>query len=466
MKKFSSFTTFRSFTTFARPPKFDHSVKKYTGPTRDEIEEMRAKFHAKVALFYESPLTIVEGSMQYLFDEKGNRYVDMFAGIATVSCGHCHPKVVEAGIQQMKRLQHCSNLFLNPQMALYSKELVAKLPPQFECVFLVNSGTDANELATLLARQYTNNFDMISMSNGYHGSSSVTSTLGGMSTWKFKSQKNVGVFHAKHPYLAKFPALINEDKILEFFVNDVEEIIKCSTNGKVAGFISETVQGVGGVVPLIDGYLKEVYEIIRKNGGVCISDEVQTGFGRLGNHFWGFESQGVVPDIVTMAKGMGNGFPLGAVATTREIMDKITERNFFNTFGGNPVGAAIGRAVLEVIEEDQLQANAANVGGQMKAQLRRLQEKYPLIGDVRGEGLLLGVEIVDEEGAPNKIDAALLQDMMKSHKVIIGRGGYAGNVLRLKPPLCATRADADYTVLSLSNCFELLPSVKERSVNF
>ncbi|XP_022157292.1 alanine--glyoxylate aminotransferase 2 homolog 2, mitochondrial-like isoform X2 [Momordica charantia] len=418
-------------------PAFEYCPPPYDGPSAEEIMAKRKEFLSpSMFCFYKKPLNLVDGKGQYLFDEEGRRYVDAFGGIATVSCGHCHPKVVEAIINQAKRLQHSTILYLNNAIADFAHALASKLPPNLKVVFFTNSGTEANELALMMARLYTANHDVISLRNSYHGNAAATMAATAQSIWKFNLIQN------PDPYRGIF----GSDG--EKYATDLQEIIHYGTSGNIAAFISEAIQGVGGIVELAPGYLPAAYKIVRNAGGLCIADEVQAGFGRTGSHFWGFETQGVVPDIVTMAKGIGNGIPLGAVVTTPEIAQVLTRSSYFNTFGGNPVCTAAGRAVLEVIEKEKLQQNAFDVGTHLKNRLTALQHKHQLIGDVRGRGLMLGVELVTDRQlkTPAKAETLHLMDQMKDLGLLIGKGGCHGNVFRITPPLCFTKQDADFLV--------------------
>ncbi|XP_027352595.1 alanine--glyoxylate aminotransferase 2 homolog 3, mitochondrial-like [Abrus precatorius] len=425
-------------------PAFDYTPPAYSGPSGDDILAKRREYLSPSILhFYKTPLNVVEGRRQYLFDDKGRRYLDGFGGIATVGCGHCHPDVVAAVVEQTKRLQHSTVLYLNHAVADFAEALASKLPGNLKVAFFTNSGTEANELAILIARLYTGCHDIISLRNSYHGNAAGTMGATAQSIWKFNVVQS-GVHHAVNP--DPYRGLFGSDG--EKYARDVEEIISFGTSGNVAAFISEAIQGVGGIVELAPGYLPAAYSSVRKAGGLCIADEVQAGFARTGSHFWGFEAQGVVPDIVTMAKGIGNGIPLGAVVTTPEIAKALTHRSYFNTFGGNPVSTAAGLAVLRVIEKEKLQENAHVVGSYLKNRLNELKDKYELIGDVRGRGMLLGVELVTDRQhkTPAKNETLHVMDQMKELGVLIGKGGYYGNVFRITPPLCFTKEDADFLV--------------------
>lgn len=425
-------------------PPFDYSPPPYNGPSADEILAKRKTFLSP-SLFhlYNKPLNVVDGKMQYLFDENGRRYLDAFGGIATVCCGHCHPDVVDSIVNQIKRIQHSTVLYLNHAIADFAEALASKMPGNLKVVFFTNSGTEANELAIMMARLYTGCNDIISLRNAYHGNAAGTMGATAQSNWKFNVVQT-GVHHALNP--DPYRGVFGADG--EMYAKDVQDLIDFGTSGHVAGFLSESIQGVGGIIELAPGYLPAVYKSIKKAGGLCIADEVQAGFARTGSHFWGFEAHGVVPDIVTMAKGIGNGIPLGAVVTTPEIAEVLTRRSYFNTFGGNPVCTAAGHAVLKVIQKDKLQNNAHVVGSYLKERLTALKDKYGIIGDVRGRGFLLGVEFVTDRQlkTPAKAEALYIMDKMKEMGVLVGKGGFYGNVFRITPPLCFTKEDADYLV--------------------
>ncbi|THG09544.1 alanine--glyoxylate aminotransferase 2 homolog 3, mitochondrial-like [Camellia sinensis] len=425
-------------------PPFEYSPPPYTGPSATEILQKRKQFLSpSMFYFYNKPLNIVDGKMQYLYEDNGRRYLDAFGGIATVCCGHCHPDVVKAIVDQTNRLQHSTILYLNPTVVDFAEALASKLPGDLKVVFFTNSGTEANELAMMIARLYTGCHDIVSLRNAYHGNAAGTMGATGQCNWKFNVVQS-GVHHALNP--DPYRGVFGSDG--EKYARDVEDLITFGTSGHVAGFISEAIQGVGGIIELAPGYLPAVYSSIKKAGGLCIADEVQSGFARTGSHFWGFETQGVVPDMVTMAKGIGNGIPLGAVVTTPEIAEVLTRRSYFNTFGGNPVCTAAGLAVLKVIEREKLQENAHVVGSYLKERLTALKDKHEIIGDVRGRGLMLGVELVTDHQlkTPAKVETMHVMEQMKDMGVLVGKGGFYGNVFRITPPLCFTKNDADFLV--------------------
>jgi alanine-glyoxylate transaminase/(R)-3-amino-2-methylpropionate-pyruvate transaminase len=430
-------------------PPCDHVPRPYDGPSRDEVLAMRRQY-ANPAIFttYREPLMIVEGHMQWLFDETGRRYLDMFAGIVTVSCGHCHPKVTARIKEQVDTLQHATTIYLHPGMPMLAKKLASKMPRGLDVTYFVNTGSEANDLAINMARLATGHTDVIALRNGYHGGSPSSMALTSHHTWKFPLPSGTGVHHAVNPDPYRSPYEGTPEEIASKSAADIRDLIRFSTPGKVAGFIAEPVQGVGGATHGAPNYLKEAYAIIREHGGLCIADEVQTGFGRTGEHYWGFQNFGVVPDFVTMAKGIGNGVPLAAVTTRMEIAQKLTQRIHFNTFGGNPVCMAAGLAVLDVIDEDGLQENSRVVGARLKSGLESLKGRHRLIGDVRGMGLMLGVELVRDRGTkePAKSETIDILEATREMGVLIGKGGLDGNVLRIKPPMCITAEDADFAL--------------------
>ena len=437
-------------------PHCDHVPRPYTGPTRAEVIAMRKQFtHPSIFTIYSEPLMIVEGHMQYLYDETGRRYLDLFAGIATVSVGHAHPTVTKALTDQAGMLQHASTIYLHPHFPALAKKLASKMPKGLDVTYFTNSGSEANDLAIQMARLHTGNRDVIALRNAYHGGSPSSGGLTSLHTWKQPVGGDGFIHHVVHPDPYRSPFTGTPDQIATQSVREISETIKYSTSGRVAAFIAEPIQGVGGGTAGARNYLREAYAVVRAHGGLAIADEVQTGFGRTGFHYWGFENWEVVPDMVTMAKGFGNGTPLAAVTTRMEIAQSLTSRLHFNTFGGNPVAMAAGLAVMDVIEAEGIQKRAKTLGARFRKGLEKLAASHDLVGDVRGMGLLIGVELVRDRGTkePAKQEALAVLEHCREHQVLIGKGGLDGNTLRIKPPMCLSADDVDYALDVLDGAF-------------
>jgi alanine-glyoxylate transaminase/(R)-3-amino-2-methylpropionate-pyruvate transaminase len=430
-------------------PPSSHTPASYTGASAAEVLAQRRKFlNPGIFLYYREPIMLVEGKLQYVWDDQGKRYLDGLGGIVTISVGHCHPHVVAAANQQNETLQHSTTLYLHPNVGAYAEKLAAELPGELKVCYFVNSGSEANDLALLMARAHTGNYDVIALRNAYHGGNASGMAVTAQSNWKYNVPHSFGVHHAIAPYPYRGPYGYDDADAGRKYADDVKNLIDYATPGKVAAFIAESIQGVGGCVEFPQGYLKPTYDHVRAAGGVCIADEVQTGFGRTGTHFWGFETQGVIPDIVTMAKGIGNGCPLAAVVTTARIAQSLLGKVHFNTFGGNPVVTAMGRAVLEVIQREGLQANALKLGAYLRAGLEQLQAKYSIIGDVRGQGLLLGIELVKDRTTktPATAECAAVLETARALGLLLGKGGLWGQIIRFAPPMCLNQADADFVL--------------------
>jgi alanine-glyoxylate transaminase/(R)-3-amino-2-methylpropionate-pyruvate transaminase len=440
-------------------PPFNYQPNQYKGPPADEVLRLRKEFlNPGIFLYYKEPLMLVEGKMQYVWDEQGRRFLDALGGIVTISVGHCHPEMLKAAQRQNELLQHSTTIYLHPNIAQYAEKLAAKMPGDLKVCYFVNSGSEANDLAQLMARAFTGNYDMIALRNAYHGGNASGMGLTAHSTWKFNIPHSFGVHHAVTP--DPYRGLWGRDDADagKKYAADVRNLIDYATPGQIAGFIAESIQGVGGCVVFPEGYLKQTYEYVRAAGGVCIADEVQAGFGRTGTHYWGFETQDVIPDIVCMAKGIGNGAPLGAVVTTPKIAQALGQRIHFNTFGGNPVVCAQGMAVLEIIERERLQENALKIGNHLSGGLNRLKEKHNLIGDVRGKGLMLGIELVKDRATkePAKAECAQVLELCKDMGLLLGKGGLHGQTIRFSPPMCLHEADADFLLEVLDRAFDAL----------
>jgi len=402
-----------------------------------------------LSLSYTKPINMVRSAFQYMYDAHGNTYLDAYNNIPHV--GHSHPKVVEAGQKQMAKL-NTNTRYLYDELTAYAEKLLSRFPDSLNKVFFVNSGSAATDLAIRLAHAHTNHSKLMVMEHGYHGNTQIGTDI---SDYKFNHKKGQGqkdhVLKATIPDTYRGQHTKNDGSAGKLYAEEVLHQIK-ESESPIAAFISEPVVGCGGQVPLAKGYLKEVYPAIRKQGGVCISDEVQTGFGRLGDYFWGYEMHEVIPDIVIVGKPMGNGHPIGAVITTTKIAGSFEKGvEFFSSFGGNPVSCAVGLSVLNVIEEEELQKNAKEVGDYYHSLLRELQNEHECIGDVRGSGLFIGVEIVKnrETKEPDTKLANYIKNELRNRNILIGTDGPFDNVLKTKPPLCFSKENAEQVVSQL-----------------
>lgn len=423
---------------------------------REELKKKRERYIIPgVKQLYADPPHIVRGRMQYLYDEQGKEYLDMFAGIVTVSVGHCHPKVTAAMVEQAQTLQHTSTIFMTQPMVDLAEKLAEITPGKLSKTYITNSGTEANEAAILLARIASGRHDVIVLEHAYHGQSHLASTL----TANHRSLPRPpvapasGVFYAANPYCFRCPFSKTPSTCNLECAKDLERVIDMQTSGKPAVMIAEPIQGVGGAITPPDGYFQEVQRILAKYGVYFIADEVQTGFGRTGNHMFGISNWDVEPDFITMAKGLGNGVPIGAYITTAEIAEKM-QQGVVNTFGGNPISSAAALAVIETIEEEKLMDNARVVGEHLMEGLKELQKSYPVMADVRGKGLMVGVELAGENKEPLTQETARIVEQMKDDGVIIGRGGFWGNTVRIKPPLSITKDNVDTMLKSMRKALE------------
>ena len=419
---------------------------------QETLEKRRTLLGGNLSISYERPLKIVRGWMQYLYDDTGRAYLDVYNNVPLV--GHSHPRVVRAAQEQLALL-NTNTRYLHDNVNRYAERLTQKLPEPLRVCFFVNSGSEANELALRLARAHAGREDVIVLEHAYHGH---TNTLIDISPYKFNGPGGRG----KKPWVHVAPQADDyrglyrrEDKEAGVkYARHVEEILqRARGEGRgAAAYIAETLPSVGGQIVFPPGYLQEVYKCVRGAGAVCIADEVQVGFGRLGTHFWGFETQGVVPDIVVLGKPIGNAFPLAAVVTTKEIAESFAKgMEFFSTFGGNPVACAAGLAVLAVLEEEKLQENALRVGTHLKNRLEELQTRYPLVGDVRGSGLFLGVDLVLDRKTREaaRLQASYVVNRLRECGILTGTDGPHHNVIKLRPPLVFTEKDADLFVDTL-----------------
>jgi 4-aminobutyrate aminotransferase-like enzyme/Ser/Thr protein kinase RdoA (MazF antagonist) len=428
-------------------PAVASQAKHASSPSFDQMLAARKRLLGpNISLSYEKPLNIVRGSMQYLYDQTGRAYLDVYNNVPLV--GHSHRRVVLA-IQEQLALLNTNTRYLHENILRYAERLTALLPEPLRVCYFLNSGSEANELALRLARAHTGREDIVVLEHAYHGH---TSTLIDISPYKFNGAGGRGQKPWVHvaPLADDYRGLYRrgETDLAKKYAAHVSEILdQCKREEKpAAAYIAETLPSVAGQIVFPPGYLEEVYKQVRAAGGLCIADEVQVGFGRLGTHFWGFETQGVVPDIAVFGKPIGNSFPLAAVVTTREIAASFANgMEFFSTFGGNPVACAAGLAVLDVLRDENLQQNALTLGTQWIRDLRALAEKYPLIGDLRGSGLFLGIDLVTdrESRTPATEQASYVVNRLREEAILAGTDGLHHNVLKLRPPLCFTPHDAD-----------------------
>jgi 4-aminobutyrate aminotransferase-like enzyme/Ser/Thr protein kinase RdoA (MazF antagonist) len=425
---------------------------------KEEILARRCRILGpSLSLSYEKPLQMMRGSGQYLYDENGRRYLDVVNNVCHV--GHGHPRVVAALAGQAAVL-NTNTRYLHPTIVNYAERLLATLPEPLQVIYFVCSGSEANELALRLARTYTDAQDLIVLDGAYHGN---TAALIDASPYKHDGPGGRGSPDYIHtaampdPYRGPYKGYgLETGRRYAAHVQALVQQVLDAGRG-LAGFIAEPLLGCGGQIVLPDGYLPQAFAHVRAAGGVCIADEVQVGFGRVGSHFWGFETQGVIPDIVTMGKPIGNGHPLGAVATTHAIADAFANgMEYFNTFGGNPVSCAVGSAVLDVIADEDLQENALRVGEYLQQGLRGLMEQHGLIGDVRGRGLFIGVELVRDRETlePAVEEARYIVERMKEKGILLSIDGPLHSVLKLKPPLVFNRDDADFLVRTLDRILD------------
>jgi 4-aminobutyrate aminotransferase-like enzyme len=441
--------------------------------TSDEILAARRRLiGGNVSVGYRRPVHIVRGSMQYLFDDTGRRYIDGYNNVPHV--GHCHPRVVDAAERQMRAL-NTNTRYLHENLTRYAERLTATLPEPLRVCYVVNSGSEANELALRLARAHTRRRDLVVLDAAYHGN---TTTLIEISPYKFNGPGGAGrrpwvhvvpvpdVYRGQYRGQTPSPGLTpGADQMRgqtpssgltpgEWYADAVRRSLDRMREDGAApcGFIAESCPSVAGQIMLPPGYLAAVYRYVREAGGLCIADEVQTAYGRIGTHFYAFEEQGVVPDIVVLGKPIGNGHPIGAVVTTPEIAASFDNgMEFFSTFGGNTVSCAVGLAVLDVLDADELQAHAHRVGAHLLARLRALVDRSRLVGDVRGSGLFIGVELVRDRDTrePATIEAADVVNRLREEGILIGTDGPDHNVLKIRPPMPFTIEDADVLASTL-----------------
>ena len=426
-----------------------------TNPTEKTLSsEIIAKHKEHIwpcaTTYYEHPIVLDRGEGMHVWDVDGNRYLDCFGGVLTVSVGHARPEVVRAVSDQVANISHTSTLYVNRPQADLAEKVAQITPGALKKSYFTNSGTEADETAMVLARIYTGNTEIIALRHAYHGRSVMNMTATGHAPWKHSPSMVPGIVHAHAPYCYRCPFNAKPDTCALECARDVEELIQTSTSGKVAAFIAEPIMGVGGFITPPKEYFKVVTDIIRRYGGIFICDEVQTGWGRTGDHWCGIEHWEVEPEVMTFAKGMANGAPIGCTTAIPEVADKYPSLTF-STFGGNPVTSAAALATIRVIEENDLPRNARVVGDYLRDKLEELKNKYQVIGDVRGMGLMQAIECVKDRQTKEPDPQSVLRVFEETRKrgVLIGKGGLYGNVIRIGPPLIADKTAIDELVAAL-----------------
>lgn len=410
----------------------------------DVVQAHRERLFPWVKPYYAEPVVLEEGEGVWVKDARGREYLDFFAGIVTTSIGHGHPAVIERVNQQMRRLGHTSTLYVTEGQVEVARKLSALAPAGLARAAFTNSGTEAIETAITAACLYTGRSEVVALRHAYSGRSLLASNVTGHAAWRPMATSVAGITHARAPYRYRSPlgADASEEEHTDFFIDDLVEVIETTTSGRPAALIAEAIQGVGGFIVPTAGYLKRAAEVIRSYGGVFICDEVQTGFGRTGEHWFGCQHAGVEPDVMVMAKGIANGFPVGATLATDEVADAWTSLSI-STYGGNPVSMAAASATLDVMEEEDVPHRCAVRGRQVRAALEALREEHAWIGEVRGMGLMQAMELVKDRAGkePDPLRARSLLEAAREEGLLIGTGGLGGHVIRMGPSMLITEAE-------------------------
>ena len=414
--------------------------------TQQILDKQKQYLWPNHILYYTEPLPLDHGEGLYVWDVEGRRYLDFFGGILTTSVGHNHPQVVEAVRAQVGKLIHSSTLYPNANHVALAEKMAEITPGRLQMSYFTNSGSEANETAIVAAQTCTDNREIVALRHAYSGRTSLTMSVTAHSTWRMGKSFSPDIKHAVNPYCYRCPLKLRYPSCGIACAQDIEDVIRTTTSGKIAAFMAEPIQGVGGFITPPPEYFKIAVEIARHYGGVFICDEVQTGFGRTGTHWFGISHWDVEPEIMTMAKGIANGLPMGNTIATPEVAEAMVGKGLtLSTFGGNPVSTAASLATIHAIEAEAPPAAIALVGDRLRRGLERLWEKYPLVGDVRGKGLMQGIELVmnreTKEPAPKPV--AHLFEETRARGLLIGKGGLHGNVIRIAPPLTATAEHVD-----------------------
>ncbi|HEX8524011.1 MAG TPA: aspartate aminotransferase family protein [Tepidisphaeraceae bacterium] len=412
--------------------------------TSETIRKHKEYLFPAVSMYYKDPIAITRGEGSWVWDDQGNKYLDAFGGVLTVSVGHANPKVTEAIVKQVKELVHTSTLYANKQQSDLAEKLAQIAPGNLKKTFFTSSGTEANETAVAAARTYTGRVPLVVLRHSYSGRSAQTLAMCGQSSWKKPPNLMPGIHHAHAPYCYRCPFGQSYPECGLKCAEDIEELILTETGGEIAAFFAETVIGAGGFIVPPPGYFEKAAGIARKYGGLFISDEVQAAWGRTGDHMFGISHWKVTPDVLTSAKGMGNGSPIGLTIATPEVADKYPGITFA-TFGGNPVSCAAAHATIKVIEDNNLVKNCAVVGKHLGERFAQLKEKHPIVGDARGLGMMQALELVKDRKTkePHPQATVAVFEETKKRGVLIGKGGVWGNVIRTGMMLNSTKEEAD-----------------------
>ncbi|GAC1406878.1 MAG: aspartate aminotransferase family protein [Pyrinomonadaceae bacterium] len=433
------------------------SATEQTVTQSDAVRKHKEFLFPAVATYYQEPLALVRGAGAYVWDDKGDKYLDCFGGVLTVSIGHAHPKVTQAITEQVKKISHTSALYANQPQSDLAEKLYQITPGRLKKSFFTSSGTEADDTAITAAKLHTGRQEIVVLRHSYSGRSATALSAAGHSTWRPLPAQVAGIVHARAPYCYRCPYKLDYPSCGLACAEDIEELIMTTTTGEIAAFMAEPILGVGGFIVPPPGYFERAIEIARKHGGLFIADEVQTGWGRTGDKWFGIEHWDVEPDIMTSAKGLGNGAPIGWTIATPEVADSFPGLTFA-TFGGNPVSTAAALAVVRTIEEEDLRTNAATVGAYLRAGFENLKEKHTIIGDVRGMGLMQALEFVKDRATKEPHPQAVLKifEETKKRGVLIGKGGLYGNVIRTGMMLNSTKDHVDELITALDAALALL----------
>ena len=425
--------------------------------TLEILERYRKVMFPAAAPYHgDNPIVVSHAKDQYLWDIEGNRYLDFFGGVLTVSVGHCNDEVTRATHEQLDKVQHTTTIYINEITIRLAEKVASLTPGNLKKVYFTNSGTEANETAIMAARMYTGCPTVITLRHAYSGRSVTAMTLTAHGTWRLGGVVDPYIRHVRNPYVFRATRGMTPEQVVDDCVRDLEETLATVTDGRIAAFMAEPIQGVGGFIVPPKDYFKRIYPIVKAAGGVFISDEVQTGWGRTGGKWFGIEQFDVVPDIMTFAKGMGNGTPIGCTVTTPEIAEAVKGATF-STFGGNPVTMATALATIEYIEKHDLKHNAEVQGAVLRAKLEELKQEFPWIGEVRGMGLMQAIEIVKPGTIePDAARTTAFINKARDNGLLVGKGGLYSNVVRISPHLNVSSADmAEGTEILAKTCVDI-----------